>query len=84
MDYNILCKRLLYKSANRGWKETDFLLGEFAKKNITKMNEKQLHLFDKLLDEADADVFNWITKKTAAPKEHDNEVLLMLQNFLQG
>ncbi len=80
-DYGVLKKRLLYKSNNRGWKETDILLGEFAKRNIDLLNHDQLEMFDILLDEPDVEIFNWITKKTPVPKKYDNELMLLLQQF---
>ena len=81
MDKEIFRKRLLYKSSNRGWKETDILLGEFTKRNITSMNDAQLSMLDILLDEPDVEIFNWITKKATAPQKHNNEVMQMLQEF---
>lgn len=81
MNYNILQKRLIYKSNNRGWKETDILLGSFTEQNINKLTEDQLKMLDLLLDEPDVEIFNWITKKVETPKKHNNEVMQLLQNF---
>ena len=81
MDLEILRKRLLYKSANRGWKETDLLLGEFAKLNLSKMDKNKLEAFDALLDEPDGEIFNWITKKVEVPAKHNNAVMDMLLDF---
>lgn len=74
-------KRLLYKSANRGWKETDLLLGAFTKKYIKNFSSEQLKMLDNILDEPDGDIFNWITKKVVAPEKHNNKVMDLLQNF---
>ena len=81
MDQAIFRKRLLYKSSNRGWKENDLLLGEFAKKNIELMDDKQLAMLDLILDEPDADIFSWIIKKAPVPEKHNNQVMIMLQEF---
>ena len=81
MNKETLLKKILYKSSNRGWKENDILLGEFTKKNIHLMNEEQLKNLDQLLDQSDVDIFGWITKKTPAPKNMDNEVMHMLQQY---
>ncbi len=81
MNYNILQKRLIYKANNRGWKETDILLGGFVNKNIDKLTNEQLMMLDILLDQADAEIFNWITKKILVPAEYDNIVMKMLQSF---
>lgn len=77
----ILLKKILYKSSNRGWKENDILLGEFTKENAHLMNEDQLKKLDQLLDQSDVDLFSWITKKTSVPKNIDNEVMTMLQKY---
>jgi antitoxin CptB len=81
MDQEIFKKKILYKSCNRGWKETDLLLGNFTKQEINNMNNEQLEMLNILLDESDVEIFNWITKKIAVPKKYDNEVMQMLQNF---
>ncbi len=81
MENNIFKKRLLYKSANRGWKETDIILGNFVKRNISSLTESQLIMLDSLLDESDGDIFNWFTKKIAVPEKHNNEIMQMLQEF---
>ena len=81
MENNIFKKRLLYKSANRGWKETDIILGNFVKRNISSLTDSQLIMLDSLLDESDGDIFNWFTKKIVVPEKHNNEIMQMLQEF---
>ena len=81
MNNYIIRKRLIYKSANRGWKETDLLLGEFTKKHIYEMNETQLNMLDLILNEPDADIFSWINKKKPVPDKYENEVMALLQGF---
>ncbi|MCT4635492.1 MAG: succinate dehydrogenase assembly factor 2 [Rickettsiales bacterium] len=80
-DITIYRKKLFYKSANRGWKETDLLLGEFTKQHINDFSLQELIMLDAILDEPDGDIFNWITKKISIPEKHDNEVMALLQNF---
>ena len=80
--YETLKKKVLYKSCNRGWKETDILLGKFAKNNIDSLNERQLIKFDELLDESDVDIFNWLSGKFIIPKKFDNEIMQMIKNLL--
>lgn len=81
MEENIFRKKLLYKSSNRGWKETDILLGQFTKKNISNMGTEELIMLDLILDEPDSDIFNWVTKKTPVPQKHNNKIMFLLQNF---
>lgn len=80
-DVTIYKKKLIYKSANRGWKETDLLLGKFTKKHIDDFSSLELIMLDAILDEPDGDVFNWITKKVAVPDKHNNGVMVLLQDF---
>lgn len=61
-------KRLRYRSWHRGCKETDLVLGRFCDRMLETMNEAQLTLFETLLDEDDADIWNWLTEKTPCPK----------------
>jgi antitoxin CptB len=82
MENNIIDKkRLIYKSSNRGWKETDLLLGEFTKRYIDDLDSSELKMLDLILDESDGDIFNWITKKTSVPEKHNNKIMHLLQNF---
>ena len=42
-------KKLLYQSCNRGCKETDLIIGEFAKENLGKMTDEEINLFSEIL-----------------------------------
>lgn len=74
-------KKMLYRCWHRGCKETDILLGDYAKARIYDLNNQQLALLEKLLDVDDAFLYNWITEKSAAPAEFDNEVLADIKEF---
>ncbi len=59
-----LCqKRRLYKSAHRGTKEMDIILGNFAKHRLLALNQHTQELYDLLLEEPDPQLFNWIVLK---------------------
>lgn len=79
INYQSFKRKIIYKSCNRGWKETDILLGNFAKKNIDSLNEQQLINFDRLLDESDVDIFNWIAEKAPVPEHIDKEIIEMIR-----
>lgn len=69
---NTLAKQLLYRSIHRGCKETDFLVGEFAKEKISSFDEAQLKLFGDFIVEDDMQIYDWILAKYEAPsKYHD-------------
>src|SRR5690606_22226433 len=61
-------KRLTYRSNHRGCKETDLVLGTYGRSAIADASDTELQLFEALLDEDDADIWNWLTEKTPFPK----------------
>ncbi|KAI5951024.1 emi5 [Candida jiufengensis] len=75
--------RLVYQSRKRGILESDLLLSRFAKKYLNKMTMEELDEYDKLLDEADWDIYYWATKnfdQTPLPdKWKDSKILKSLQ-----
>ena len=76
-----MIKKLLYQSCNRGCKETDIIIGEFAKENLDKMTDNEINLFSNILQLEDADIYYWYTKKKILPKEEINSVIIQLLNF---
>jgi antitoxin CptB len=74
-------KRILYRSSNRGWKETDLLIGKFAERNLHSLNAQELDDFEALLDESDPDIFDWVTGKLAVPQKFDTGVMAKLKRF---
>ncbi|HLI22593.1 MAG TPA: succinate dehydrogenase assembly factor 2 [Stellaceae bacterium] len=74
-------KRLLYQSGHRGTKESDLLLGAFAAAHLPGFSAAQLERFEALLDENDADLFDWIAGRTAPPAAKMSDVLELLLVF---
>lgn len=62
-------KMLRYRSWHRGWKETDLILGRFADENLAKMDDATIDIYEQLLDENDADIWDWLVGK--APPKHE-------------
>ena len=62
-------------------RETDVLLGAFARRHLEALSETQLRRFEALLEELDIDLFDWITGKKAVPVALDHDVMKLLQNF---
>ncbi|MCP5362770.1 MAG: succinate dehydrogenase assembly factor 2 [Rickettsiaceae bacterium] len=75
-------KKLLYRSCNRGCKETDLIIGSFARENIDKMTDEELKAFSELLKLPDADIYDWYIKKKPLPVEKINPVVTRLLNFI--
>jgi antitoxin CptB len=58
MSRDILLKKLYYLSNYRGCKETDLLLGNFAKTYLTQLSDAQLTDYEYLLNQADVDIYH--------------------------
>lgn len=77
-----IIKKLLYQSCNRGCKETDLIIGAFAKDNLISMTDQELDIFSSILQLSDADIYDWYTHKKPVPKENNHPVLTRLLNFI--
>ena len=67
-DSSPYIKRLLYRSCNRGCKETDVLLGRFAMAQLASLNIEELEEYERFIEESDADIFAWLTEKQLPPE----------------
>lgn len=74
-------KRLLFRSWHRGTREMDLLLGNFAKRNLPTFSDRQLDLFESLLEYADSDIYEWMTGREPVPLALDNDVIKLLLNY---
>ena len=74
-------KRLYYRSAYTGTKETDVLLGAFAQRHLGELDEQQLDDYEKLLEIDDPRLYKWITAQETPPAEYDTPVLRLIQAF---
>ena len=74
-------KRLLFRSWHRGTRESDLILGRFADMYLAGFEEAQLDRYEALLECPDADLFDWITGRTAPPPEYDTDVTRLLLAF---
>lgn len=76
-------KRLMFRSRRRGMQETDLVLGRFAERYLARFSDAELDRFERLLDNTDADLFEWITGRAPVPEEHDSDVMGLLRNFMR-
>lgn len=74
-------KRLRFRSWHRGFKEADLILGHFADAHLHGLGEAQIAAYERLLEEPDQDVYDWILGRCEPPPEHDTDVLAMLRDF---
>jgi len=77
-------KRLRYRSWHRGCKETDLVFGPFADAHAETLTGAQVECFEALLDEADNDLFDWLTGKAPTPDRIKTDVWRMLEEFQRG
>jgi antitoxin CptB len=78
---DVLCRRLLFRSWNRGTQESDLILGSFTETSLPKFDGIQLDRLEALLDCSDPDLFDWIFGVTPPPAQHDHDVLRLLRDF---
>lgn len=78
-DAAVLLKRLVFRSAHRGCKETDLLLGRFAQDRLAALDAKGLAAYEAFLEENDADIWNWLTGKEQARPEYEPILSLLRQ-----
>jgi len=74
-------KRLRFRSAHRGSKELDLILGPFARRHVDKFTPTQLSRYERLLDLPEPELFGWLTGQIEVPQEECNDVLEMLLTF---
>jgi antitoxin CptB len=67
MDQEQRLKRLRYRSWHRGCKETDLVLGQFADERLASLNPELLGVYERLLDEDDVEIWDWLIGKTQPP-----------------
>ena len=72
-------KRLIYRSVHRGCKETDLIFTQFAASRLPQLPAPSLDIYENLLEEADADIWQWIVAGTA-PTEYA-ELVAMLAEY---
>jgi succinate dehydrogenase flavin-adding protein (antitoxin of CptAB toxin-antitoxin module) len=74
-------KRLLYRSLYTGTKETDLLLGAFARRYLPEFSVDQLDSFEQLLAAPDPEIYAWATRQLPTPPEFDTDVMALLKSF---
>jgi len=70
-------RRLRMRSARRGTKEMDLILGPFAQARLAQMPEEDLADYEALLEENDQDLYAWITGRATPPERHGTVIELV-------
>ena len=76
-----MMRRLVYRASYTGMKETDLLLGQFAKRHLPDLARPQLEEFEALLDAGDPSIFAWVRGDEIVPEEFDTVVFALIKEF---
>ncbi len=74
-------RRLVYQASYTGMKETDLLLGHFAKIHLVDLCDADLTDFENLLAVGDQWIYAWVTGNEPVPDAHNTAVFRLIKNF---
>lgn len=66
---DLMQKRLRFRSTHRGCKEMDLVLGAFAEAHLPGLSGDRLIAYSRLLDESDADIWDWLMGRLPPARE---------------
>lgn len=78
---DVLRRKLRFRAWHRGTQEADMLIGTFADQYLPGFAADELRQFERLLEEDDPVIDDWIRDHQSVPKEHDNRVMALLRRF---
>jgi antitoxin CptB len=71
--------RVRFRAWRRGFREADLILGPFADRRAPAMSEAELDRFERLLEEADHDIYSWILGAAPTPPQFDDALMAELR-----
>ena len=74
-------RRLIYQASYTGMKETDLLLGHFAKMHLPHLTESDLTDFENLLEAGDPAIYAWVMGNAPLPEAYDTPVFHLIKKF---
>jgi len=78
---DVRLKRLRFRAWRRGFREADLILGPFADSHAPSMTPAQLDSFERLLEQPDPDLYDWIVGRSDPPAVFDTDVFRLLRAF---
>ena len=78
-DLEVRRRRLRYRSARTGTKETDLLVGDVIARLGHELPPEEVAQAERLLTANDVDITNWISGRAPAPVEHDTPFMARLR-----
>ncbi len=74
----------MYRATHRGTKEADRLMGGFAGEYLAQLNANELAEFERVLDESDVDLMNWLTGKEDIPADRQGGLMDRLLSYTRS
>jgi antitoxin CptB len=74
-------RRLIYLATYTGMKETDLLLGHFAKTHLPHLSGRDLDDFEALLTAGDPAIYAWVMGNETVPTAYDTPVFQLIKKF---
>ena len=74
-------RRLVYQSSYTGMKETDLLLGRFARDHLAGLSDLELDHYEALLEAGDGQIYLWVSGVEPVPVQYDTSVLRLIKKF---
>lgn len=71
-------QKIRFRCWHRGTREMDLLLGSFADAVAPTLSAEELDQFERLLEEGDPDLYDWIGGRAEPPAELDSPLLRRL------
>ena len=79
LDIETRRRRLRYRSARTGTKETDLLVGDVIARLGHALPPEEVAQAERLLSANDVDITSWISGRTPVPAEHDTPFMARLR-----
>ena len=80
-DIDARRRRIRYRAWHRGFREADLILGPFVDAHLEQLDADQTGRLERLLDEPDQDLYDWIIGRAPAPAALDDDVLGLIRGF---
>ncbi len=83
-EQDIQKKRLIYRATHRGTKEADTIIGGFVTAKIDTLSDTQRDSLEQVLDQADADLMDWLRGRRPMPVDDTWEILSLIKDYQQS
>ena len=77
----LFLKKLIYRSKYTGMKETDLLLGNFAKNHLKNFSYEELISYEKLLNTSDLRIWRLSINKELTNDEKEKSIINLIKEF---